>query len=223
MDDIGTMGDMSMLKPIKVFLVDDHPVVRDGYRRLLENSPGITVVAEASSGEEACANYTNVKPDVVVLDLNMPGIGGMETLRRLIAKDPGVRILVFSMHDSETMVTRALEAGALGYLSKSSVAAQMVDAVKVVSEGGRFLNHSLAPKVLETHLRGYDPLKTLTEREFQVFRQLAEGLSVQEIAKTLSISPKTAGVHQTHIMKKLGLRNAAELTRMAIRCGVVDP
>jgi two-component system invasion response regulator UvrY len=214
---------MSSVIPIKVYLVDDHPVVRDGYRRLLESSPGIKVVAEASSGEEVCADYSEVNPDIVVLDLNMPGIGGMETIRRLLVKDPNARILVFSMHDSETMVTRALEAGAFGYLNKSSVASQMVDAVKMVSEGKRFLNHNLAPKVLENHLRGNDPLQVLTEREFQVFRQLAEGMSVQEIATTLSISPKTVGVHQTHIMKKLRLRNSAELTRMAIRYGVIPP
>ena len=214
---------MEMAKPIRVFLVDDHPVVRDGYRRLLDNNQDIKVVAEASNGEEACTKYTEVNPDVVVLDLNMPGIGGMETMRRLFAKDPGARILVFSMHDSETMVTRAFQAGASGYLSKSSVAAQMVDAVRVVSQGKKFLNHNFAPKVLETHLRGSDPLQVLTEREFQVFRKLAEGLSVQEIAAMLSISPKTAGVHQTHIMKKLALRNAAELTRLAIRCGVIQP
>jgi two-component system invasion response regulator UvrY len=212
-----------MIKPVRVFLVDDHPVVRDGYRRLLENNPDITVVAEASSGEEVCASYSTIKPDVVVLDLNMPGIGGMETMRRLFAKDPDVRILVFSMHDSETMITRALEAGAAGYLSKSSAVAQLVDAVRVVSQGKKFLNNNLAPKILETHLRGNDPLQVLTEREFQVFQQLAEGASVQEIAETLSISPKTAGVHQTHIMKKLGFRNAAELTRMAIRYGVIQP
>lgn len=210
-------------KLIKVLLVDDHPVVRDGYRRLLENSPDIKVVAEAGSGEEVCKMYSEVNPDIVVLDLNMPGIGGIETMRRLFAKDPGARILVFSMHDSETMVARALEAGAAGYLSKSSVAPQMVDAVRKVSQGKMFLNHNLAPKVLETNLRGSDPLQVLTEREFQVFRQLAEGLSVQEIAATLSISPKTAGVHQTHIMKKLELRNVAELTRLAIRSGVIQP
>ena len=214
---------MQTAKTIKVFLVDDHPVVRDGYRRLLENNPDIKVIAEASNGEEACTKYLEVNPDVVVLDLNMPGIGGMEAIHRLFAKDPGVRILVFSMHDSETMVTRALEAGAAGYLSKSSIAAQMVDAVREVSQGRKFLNHNLAPKVLETHLRGSDPMQVLTEREFQVFQQLAEGLSVQEIAETLCISPKTVGVHQTHIMKKLGLRNSAALTRLAIRCGVIQP
>jgi two-component system invasion response regulator UvrY len=214
---------METTKPIRVYLVDDHPVVRDGYRRLLESNPDIKVVAEASSGEEICTKYSEVNPDVVVLDLNMPGIGGMETMRRLFVKDPSARILVFSMHDSETMVARALEAGAAGYLSKSSVAAQMVDAVRDVSQGKKFLNHNLAPKVLETHLRGSDPLQALTDREFQVFRQLAEGSSIQEIAEILSISPKTAGVHQTHIMKKLELRNAAELTRLAIRCGVIQP
>jgi len=153
----------------------------------------------------------------------MPGIGGLETIHRLRAKDPRVRILVFSMHDSKVMVTRALEAGAAGYLAKSGAAAQMVEAVRTVARGKPFLNHDMLPEILETQLGKIDPLGQLSQREFQVFRNLAEGHSVAEIAETLSISPKTVGVHQTNIMRKLGLRNAAELTRLAIRYEAIPP
>jgi two-component system invasion response regulator UvrY len=212
---------MNSSKPIRVFLVDDHPVVRDGYRRLLDSNPDIEVVAEAEDGEQACEQYPQVNPDVVVLDLNMPGIGGIETISRLRAKDQNAHILVFSMHDSPIMINRALEAGASGYLTKSSAAAQMIDAVHKVAAGKPFLNHHVIPEIMDKRQQGNpDPLKALSKREFAVFCRLADGHSVAEIAKELSISPKTVGVHQTNIMHKLELRNAAELTRLAIRAGV---
>jgi two-component system invasion response regulator UvrY len=215
---------MKMAKPIRVFLVDDHPVVRDGYRRLLENYPDIKVVAEGSSGEEACKQYTDVDPDVVVLDLNMPGIGGIETISRLRAKDPDAHILVFSMHDSQTMISRAVAAGASGYLTKSCAVAQMVDAVRIVAEGKPFLNHNAVPTIdKKLQSNDFDPIGILSKREFEVFCKLADGYTILEIADQLSISPKTAGVHQTNIMNKLQLRNAAELVRLAIRCGVSQP
>ncbi|WP_455222781.1 response regulator [Kaarinaea lacus] len=207
---------------IKILLADDHPVVRDGYCRLLNTHPDIRVVAEAADGQEAFEKYKQYKPDVVILDINMPGIGGLETIKKLCEFDPGARILVFSMHESSTIVKRALETGAMGYLSKSCVASQMIEAVRTVSQGKQFINQDLATKLIENQLKGDDPLHVLTEREFQIFRQLAEGLSVQEIAFRLSISPKTAGVHHTNIFKKLGLRNASELTRLAIRYGVIQ-
>ncbi|MEW5754812.1 MAG: response regulator transcription factor [Pseudomonadota bacterium] len=207
---------------ITVMLVDDHPVVRDGYRRLLEGAPDVRVVAELDSGEAACQKYTSVQPDVVVLDLNMPGMGGLEALRRIRAKDPEARILVFSMHDSQTMVKRAVEAGAAGFLTKSSAASQMLEAVRQVAQGLSFLNHHLVPNLFNPRSASGDPVQQLSKREFQIFRDLAAGKSVQEIADILSISPKTVGVHQTNIMKKLKLRNAAELTRLAIRSGVIE-
>ena len=209
--------------PIRVYLVDDHPVVRDGYRRLLENNADIEIVGEAGSGEAACEHYVNLQPDVVVLDLNMPGIGGIETISRLRAKHKDVNILVFSMHDSPIMVRRALEAGASGFLTKSCAAVQMVDAVQAVANGKPFLNDTVAPSMLDIMQNtDHDPLKALSKREFEVFCRLADGQPVVDIAKALSISPKTAGVHQTNIMRKLDLRNAAELTRLAIRCGVIE-
>lgn len=207
---------------ITVMLVDDHPVVRDGYRRLLENYPDITVVAEADNGETACTQYIGVNPDVVVLDLNMPGIGGLETIRWLSAKDSEIKILVFSTHDSKVMVTRALEAGAAGYIVKSSAAEQMVDAIRQIFAGKTFLNHDLSAGSQRASLPDNDPLRVLTKREYQIFSNLAEGRSVSEIAQLFSISPKTVGVHQTNLMNKLKLKNVAELTRLAIRCGSIE-
>lgn len=208
---------------IKVLLVDDHPVVRDGYRRLLENSADIQVVAEAGSGEEACELYIKKGADIVVLDLNMPGIGGLEVIRRLCARDPKVRILVFSMHDNKVMIEHALAAGAAGYLNKSSVAAQMVDAVHTVAKGKSIHQHPAVTGTVPTDADKAAPMWALTKREFQVFCKLAEGQPVADIAELLSISPKTVGVHQTNIMHKLELRNAAELTRLAIRSGIIEP
>lgn len=207
--------------PITVMLVDDHPVVRDGYSKLLSNQPDITVVAEMDDGESACAQYNAVNPNIVVLDLNMPGIGGLETIHRLRAKDPKAKILVFTMHDSKIMVTRALEAGAMGYLMKSSDAREMIEAVLQVSSGNVYLDDDLSSNTIQAARADNDPVKVLTKREFQLFCALAEGQSVSEIAQAISISPKTVGVHQTHIMKKLNLKNAAELTHLAIQSGIV--
>jgi two-component system invasion response regulator UvrY len=153
----------------------------------------------------------------------MPGIGGMETITRLRARHPDVTILVFSMHDNKTMVSRAIEAGAKGFLNKSSASTQMIDAVRSVFSGKLYLESEIMQEMfekLQSHVT--NPLDDLTRREFEVFRRLAEGDSVTDIAMQLSISPKTAGVHQTNIMKKLKLRNASELTRLAIRCGIIN-
>jgi len=208
---------------INVLLVDDHPVVRDGYRRLLETTSDIRVGAEAGTGEEAYSIYFEIHPDVLILDLSLPGISGLEALRRIRCKDPNARVLVFSMHDSPVMVTRAIEAGAAGYLTKASAASQMVNAVREVARGRSFLTPDLVPELIGARGRQSDPLQTLTPREFQVFLRLAQGEAVTEIARTLNISRKTVGVHQTNIMRKLALRNASELTRLAIRCGAIQP
>ncbi|MDO9068702.1 MAG: response regulator transcription factor, partial [Deltaproteobacteria bacterium] len=179
-------------KSITVMLVDDHPVVRDGYRHLLENTPDIRVVAEANDGEEACALYAQHVPDVVVLDLSMPGIGGLETLRRIKAKNPAVNVLVFSMHDSETLVLRSLEAGATGYLTKQGGVAQMVEEVRQVAQGKLFVDSKYVPDLMRHRISPTeDPLQALSTREFQIFQLLAEGHSVSDIAVMLSISPKT--------------------------------
>jgi two-component system invasion response regulator UvrY len=208
---------------LRVLLVDDHPIVRHGYRRLLESTPDIRVEAEAASGEDAYARYFEIRPDVLIIDLSMPGISGIEAIKRIRAREPKAKILVFSMHDSPLMVTRALEAGATGYLSKSSAAAEMVVAVREIAQGRAFLSPGLVGDFVAARVASEDPLEGLTPREFQVFLRLAQGQGVSEIAEVLCISPKTAGVHQTNIFKKLKLRNLSELTRLAIRCGVLEP
>ncbi len=211
-------------RPIGVMLVDDHPVVRDGYRRLLENTPDIRVVAEAGDGVFACQLYDQYHPDVVVLDLSMPGMGGLEVLRRLKARDASARVLIFSMHEAETMIQRAMEAGATGYLTKSGGMGQMVEAVRSVACGHAFIDPARATEVEMRQLTGMgdDPLAVLSPREFQLFRLFAEGLTQTDIAADLSIRPKTVGVHYTNIMKKLRLQNTAQLVRLAIRSKVIQ-
>lgn len=208
---------------ITVLLVDDHPVVRDGYRHLLENTPDIHVVAEANDGETGCALYRKQAPDVVILDLNMPGIGGLETLRRIRAYDPDARILIFSMHGDKTMLVRALEAGATGYLTKQCGMGKMVEAVRQVAQGNFLIDSNHAAARGGQPASADDPLGRLSRREFQIFKLLAEGNSVAEIAAKISISPKTVGGHHTNIMKKLELSNHSQLTRLAIRCNILEP
>lgn len=208
-----------------MLLVDDHPVVREGYRRLLENTPDIRVVAEADDGESAIIHYEKYTPDVVILDLSMPGIGGLEAMRRIKAKDAVAYILVFSMHDSEIMMMRSLKAGATGYLTKNNGAGQMAEAVRSVAQGKTFVDPAHFTNIISQQLFGTveDPLLALSQREFQIFQLLAEGLSVNDIAASLSISPKTVGVHHASIMKKLELHNPTQLVRLAIRCNVIKP
>lgn len=216
---------MTIEPTISVVLVDDHPVVRDGYRRLLEQVPNIKVVAEADNGEAGYDYFRKLTPDVLVLDINMPGIGGLETIRRIKAFDEKARILVFSMHSNEIMIQRALEAGAMGYLTKQGGMGQMVQAVQQVAKGRMFIDAdhvtSLAQHKLSDNTA--DPIRVLSAREFQLFKLLAEGHSVADIANMLSISAKTVGVHHTNIMKKLDLHNASQLVRLAILCNVIEP
>lgn len=211
------------MERIRVLLVDDHPIVRDGCRLLLKNTTDILVVGEAENGEQACDIYGEVTPDVVVLDLNMSGMGGMETIRRLRMVDTCARILVFSVHDSQAMVQKALEAGAGGYLTKVGASPRIAEAIRHLAQGRAYLDQDLVPHVLGALSGDGDPVRRLTLREFEVFRNLAAGNTVNEIAKMLCISPKTAGVHQTNLLKKLNVRNGSELTRLAIRCQLIEP
>lgn len=204
---------------IRVLLADDHAVVRAGFRRLLESSPDIEVVAEADSGEQAYLAYTRERPDIVVLDLAMPGIGGLAALSRIRAQDANARILVLSVHEDALFTTRALAAGALGYVSKRAVPEVLVEAVRAVAAGRQFLEREIAQGLALARTRN-EPVQTLTEREFDVFRLLASGKNVNEIADLLHISPKTAGTHQTAIYRKLGVSNAAQLTRLALNQGI---
>jgi two-component system invasion response regulator UvrY len=210
--------------PLKVMLVDDHAVVRMGFRLLLESTPDIRVVAEADAGEQALKRYPEARPDVVVMDLSMPGMGGMEAVRRLLAKDKDARILVLSAHDDTLHPKRVLEAGALGYLSKRSAPEELIQAVRQVAAGKVYLEPALAQQLAIQQVTGTrNPVEVLSPREFELFLLLAQGKTVAEIAEMLYLSPRTVGTHLYNIKQKLNASNAAELTLIALRAGLLEP
>jgi two-component system invasion response regulator UvrY len=212
------------MKNIQILLADDHEVVRSGFRRLLDGAPDLSVIAETASGEQACSYYLEYHPDVVVMDLSMPGIGGLEAARRILSHDPAARILVFSVHENEVMLSRSLDIGVLGYISKRSASRVMIEAVRHVAAGGVYIGQEMMSCMTKRSLTpNTNRLSGLSTREFEVFRLLAEGNSVNEIANILCISPKTAGHHVTAIKAKLGMANVTGLTRLAIRLGIVSP
>ena len=207
---------------IRVMLVDDHVLVRMGFRMLLADAQ-IEVVAEAGTGEQACADYPKVKPDVVVMDLSMPGMGGLEAVRRLLAQDRKARVLALSAHEDTAHPRRMLRAGALGYLTKRSAPDALIEAVCTVASGQRYLDASTAQALALAQLGGdASPAETLSEREFSVFIQLARGQSVAQIAQTLKLSPSTVGTHLYHVKQKLGASNQSELTLVALRWGLIQ-
>lgn len=206
---------------IRLLLVDDHPVVRSGYRRLLEQGGEMTVAAEAGNVDEACAMASRHEPDLTITDLSMSGSGGLELIRRLLERHQQARVLVFSMHDSEMLVARALELGARGYVTKRSAPECLIDAVNRVIGGRRYLSPDLAPRLLECAALRDDRFESLTHREFEIFRQLAAGASLAECARALHLSPKTVSNHQTLIKDKLGLGTSAAMAHLALRHGVI--
>jgi len=207
---------------IRVLLVDDHEVVRGGYRRLFDSTEDIEVIAEATSGEEAYSFYLDYAPSVVVMDISMPGIGGLDASRRILARDSQARILVFSVHENEVFLNRALDQGVLGYISKRSASRVMVEAVRQVAAGEPFIGQEMMPFLVKRKASADSQLiGALSPREFEVFRLRAEGKSVTEIATLLNVSPKTVGHHNTSVKQKLGLANSSELTRLAIRMGLI--
>ena len=207
-----------------VMLVDDHSVVRMGFKLLLEGVPDIRVVAEADSGEDAIRRFDQARPDVVVMDISMPGIGGLEAIRRILARNAGARILVLSAHEDAMHARRVLEAGAAGYLTKRSAADALIRAIRQIAQGKAFLEPEIAQALAIRRFSGArDPLDTLSEKEFKVFLALARGQSVQEIAEVMSLSPRTVGTHLYNIKQKLGASNSAELALMAVRAGLLTP
>ena len=207
---------------VRVMLVDDHALVRMGFSMLLADAQ-VEVVAEASSGEQACQDYARVQPDVVVMDLSMPGMGGLEALRRLLAQDPKARVLVLSAHEDTAHPRRALRAGALGYLTKRSAPDALIAAVSALSRGERYVDAITAQALALAQIDGQSsPADTLSEREFSVFLQLARGLSVARIAENLKLSPSTVGTHLYHVKQKLGASNQSELTLVALRWGLIE-
>ncbi|GAC1389408.1 MAG: UvrY/SirA/GacA family response regulator transcription factor [Variovorax sp.] len=207
---------------MRVILVDDHAVVRTGFRMLLANAD-IEVIGEASDGEQACLLYPKLRPDVVVMDLSMPGMGGLEAVRRLLAQDPQVRVLALSAHEDTAHPRRMLRAGALGYLAKRSAPDELIVAVKAVARGDRYIDAQTAQALALAEVRGDGhPVELLSEREFSVFLQLARGQSVARIAEVLRLSPSTVGTHLYHVKQKLGASNQSELTLAALRWGLLE-
>lgn len=207
---------------IRVMLVDDHALVRMGFRMLLANA-AIEVVAEAQNGEEACQQVATVKPDVLVMDLSMPGMGGMEAVRRLLAQDPKLKVLVLSAHEDTAHPQRVLRAGALGYLAKRSAPEALIAAVTAVARGERYMDAQTAQRLAVAQLDGQaNPADQLSEREFSVFMQLARGMTVAQIAEALKLSQSTVGTHLYHIKQKLGASNQSEITLVALRWGLIQ-
>jgi two-component system, NarL family, invasion response regulator UvrY len=207
---------------IRVMLVDDHALVRMGFRMLLANA-GVEVVAEFDTGEQACAEYAKLRPDVVVMDLSMPGMGGLEAVRRLMAQDDKVRILALSAHEDTAHPRRVLRAGALGYLAKRSAPDALLAAITAVAAREPYIDTLTARALAMAQVKGdTSPAEALSEREFSVFIQLARGHSVARIAEHLNLSPSTVGTHLFNIKRKLVAGNQSELTLIALQWGLIQ-
>ena len=211
-----------MLNKTRLLLVDDHAVVREGYRRLLESRPDLTIVGEAATAREAFEQYRLLAPDVLVLDLGLPDMGGVELIRRLVQRDAGARILVFTMHREPIFATQALRAGALGYVTKSSPPDVMVGAVYQVAARRQVISPDIAPDLALALLgRSSEPLAELSPREFEILRLLLDGCSAEDIGTRLSITAKTVQNCHYQIKVKLGVRTDIELTRVALKLGLI--
>jgi two-component system invasion response regulator UvrY len=215
-----------MRKPncIRILLVDDHAVVRAGYRRFLEQEADCQVIGEASSGEDAYMMLHTVEPDVVILDLSMPGQGGLSVLRRIKLRWPLLPVLVFSMHDNLSFVVQAMRSGATGYITKSSEPESMVKAVRSVIANIQTLSPDVALKMeLAANSTMSQPTLGLSTREFEIFRLMAGGKTHEDIAALLNVSVKTVANNHSLIRQKLGISTDIELYRLASECGAVEP
>lgn len=208
---------------IKILLADDHEVIRSGLARMLEKNEDMSVVDEAVSGEQAYQKYTECDPDVLIMDMSMPGIGGLEALRRIRTRYGNAKVIMFSMHENPTLAVQAMSAGAVGYLSKSGDASDIEVAIRHVMTGKTFLSAEMAQKIALQSVSGEDdPARRLTVREFEVFRLLAEGHTLDDIAQTLNLGQKTVANYQTMLKQKLGFNSSVELVRLAIRYNVIQ-
>jgi DNA-binding NarL/FixJ family response regulator len=208
---------------IRVLLTDDHTVVRSGMARLLERDEAIKIIGEASNGEQAYQLFKELNPDIIVMDMSMPGIGGLEALRRIITKQPEAKVLMFSMHENINFAMQAMTSGASGYLTKSAEANDLVAAVKQVISGKTYLSAEIAHKIALQNLSGQqDPVQKLTTREFEVFRLLAEGLQIEEIAELMNIGQKTVSNYQTSLKQKLSINSSVDLVKLALKHEVIN-
>lgn len=210
------------MSTIRVLLADDHAVVRTGFRLLLQSQGALYAVTEAESGEDALRRYAELVPDVVILDIAMPGMGGLEALKRIRARDHRARVLALSAHDDPMHARRALREGALGFLSKRSAPEALIEALAAVAAGKRYIDPAVAQKLALAEIGGGSPLERLSERELEVFLRLARGGTVQRIADDLMVSASTVGTHLYNIKQKLGVANQSELTLIALRAGLIE-
>ncbi|RPJ36913.1 MAG: DNA-binding response regulator [Chloroflexi bacterium] len=215
-----------MADPIRILVVDDHPVVRDGLVAMLTTQPDFMVVSEASNGQEAVQKAQRYQPDIVLLDLEMPGVDGVEALRQMRSQNPGLRALVFTAFDTDERILGALRAGAQGYLLKGAPRTELFKAIRVVPEGGSLLQPVVASRLLRHVSAGADdqqpPKPALTRRELEVLQLIGQGLRNQEIAERLIISERTAKFHVSSILAKMGASNRTEAVKMAAQLGLIQ-
>ena len=205
---------------IQVLLVDDHAVVREGYRRFLERDQRIQVVGEAADAAQACKLAASLEPNVVVMDIALPGGSGLEAMRRMLLHEPKLRVLIFSMHGETIFVSRALQGGARGYITKASAPEVLVTAVYAIAQGERYLSEDVAAQAPSADRLPATGVEALTAREFEVLHRLARGESVKDIGEKLGLSEKTVANHQSAIREKLGVKNGAQLARLAAELGL---
>ncbi|MET0808446.1 MAG: response regulator transcription factor [Pseudoxanthomonas sp.] len=212
-----------MALPVRIVLVDDHKIVRQGLRQMLLMAPDLEVVAEASNGQELLTLLGTVQCDVLLLDITMPGLSGVELIKRIALCEPAPFVLVQSMHDEVQLVSRVLKAGASGYLTKDSDPELLVFAIRKVARGGKYIDPMLVDEmVFDVGLDTRKPHERLSEREYQVFQLLVAGRSVTLIAEELSLSSKTVSTHKLRLMQKMHLDSIAALTRYAIDCQLLQ-
>ena len=223
------MASPSKEKKIRVLLAEDHILVRQGFRRILEDDPGITVVGEARTGIEAIDRCKELKPDVVVMDLSMPELGGLEATAEILKADPQIKILILSMYSNEAYVRKAFELGAKGYILKNAIEVDLTRAVMALAEGQAYFSPGVSHIVLESMKAGtfqgtsQDPYEKLTLREKEVLQLIAQGKSNKEIATLLNISVNTVAVHRARVMETLNLHRTAELVLYAVKKGLIQP
>ena len=211
---------------VTVLLADDHPIVRQGIRHLLEAESDVKVVAEATDGLETVRLVEQLRPNVLIVDLMMPGLNGLEVLRQIKKRSPATLSIVLSMQSADAYVVEALKSGASGYILKDSGPSELVNAVRQVIQGQRFLSPKLSERLIDAFIQtadntALDPYETLTDREREVLQMVSEGLTTPEMARRLSISPRTAELHRSRMMNKLGIRNQTDLIRYALKRGIL--